>query len=138
MQELSVYTVTGNIVFVPVWRVEVSRVGDEKETGEKDETPEQSSSAAAPLSITIYGDQGHTKLYKIGPDEKVKEEEKEKEEVKDGEDESGKDKGADKAENVKEESKDEAKDEETDKTEESDGKKDSKKEIYDVSVALGT
>ena len=38
--------------------------------------------ADKPLSITIYGDQGHTKLYKMGPEEEVKREDKNEEDNK--------------------------------------------------------
>ena len=89
-----------NVIF-SVWRVEVSlgeglekvEEEEEKKVGEEDTKPTQET----PLSITIYGDQGHTKLYKIGPDEEVKEEEREEDEEEEGEKEEKKNKNSNKA-----------------------------------------
>ena len=87
-----------NVIF-SVWRVEVSlgeglekveEKEEKKEVGEEDTKPTQEK----PLSITIYGDQGHTKLYKIGPDEEVKEEEREQDEEEEGEKEEKKNKNS--------------------------------------------
>ena len=59
-----------NFLCLLAWNVEVEL------SSKEDEQP----SGDTPLSITIYGDQGHTKQYKMGPDEEIKEEEKNEEE----------------------------------------------------------